>query len=596
MRRALYGALDLYLSNQNQLHQEPPILTISSISIRRNHDKHQIHATETTSPRFWITSSSQIVPDKDTAPFNPSRTLVTDPNGHTLVQLIRSCSEHGLVSHGQQLHCFALRSGFVSNVFVSTALVGFYVRLVSCDDAHKLFDDIPQPNVVTWNTMISGYLHSGQVLNALGFFIKLNKSELGVDGFSLTAALSACRQLSWLQLGMSMHCKILTGGFGSSNFIANCLIDMYGKCTSLEESIQVFDELLDKDPFSWNSVLAACVRNQRLEMAMEYFHQIPNPDTVSFNEVINGLAQFGHIDDAVKILIAMPNPNSSSWNSIITAYVNHDRPQEALDLFTTMHANGVEMDEYTFSSILSGIARLSALTRGMLLHSCTIKRGLDKSVVVGSALVDMYAKCGKISDAETMFKLLPTKNTVTWNAMISGFAHNGESNKVISCFEELKQLKSLKPNEITFLNVLAACSHNQMPLETAYMYFSSMVQGYGIEPCVEHLTTMIRIMGKQREVWRAEKMIYEMGFGSCGLIWRALLGACASCGDLKVAEVAAAKVSELEADDDEYGYVTMSNISAGHEKWQDSSRVRETMRKKGVIKQAGRSWIPTKTS
>ncbi|GMH09536.1 hypothetical protein Nepgr_011377 [Nepenthes gracilis] len=593
MQRTFCSAIDKHLRSRNQSRRVPSDLTILFDSIRTNHVGREIYRTKSTAFGTSQTSSShQFALHKVMAAFEPSQILNNGgkPNGHKMVQMIRSCTKQGFVSCGEQLHCYILRSGFASDVYVSTALVSFYGKLVSFNDAHKLFDEIPQRNVVSWNTMISGYVHSGQFRKALGVFIELNESELTADAFSFTAALAGCSQLGLLWLGRSIHSKVVICGFESSNLVANCLIDMYGKCSYLEEAIHVFHFLVCKDAFSWNSVIAASVRHQRLELAIQYFHQMPNPDTISYNEVISGIALFGNIEDAVMVLESMPNPNSSSWNSIITGYVNRNRAQKALDFFTSMHGSGVDMDEYTLSSILSGIAGLSALTWGTLLHSCAIKRSLDTSVVVGSALVDVYSKCGQVKNAELLFRSLPSKNIVTWNTMLSGFAHNGKSNKVIQHFEELKLEKELKPNEITFLNVLAACSHTRMPMQRAFEYFVSMIDDYGIKPTTEHLTSMIRLMGQHGEVWKAEKMIQELGFGSCGVVWRALLGACGGCGDLRLAKVAAAKVTELEAGD-EFAYVTVSNISARHEKWVDVSAVRELMRKRGVTKEVGVSWI-----
>lgn len=215
---------------------------------------------------------------------------------------------------------------------------------------------------------------------------------------------------------------------------------------------------------------------------------------------------------------------------------------------------------------------------------------MDKSVVVGSALIDMYSKCGQVQNAELIFKSLPEKNLVTWNAMISGFAHSGNSNKVIELYEQLKMVKDLKPDAITFLNVLSACWHKQTPLEVANQYFESMIKNYGVEAMPEHCASMIRLMGKWGDVQGAKKLIGELGFGSCGLVWRALLGACGTCGDLKVAELAAAKVIELEGDK-EFVYIMMSNIYAAYGKWGDVSMVRELMRQRGVRKEVGCSWI-----
>nr|XP_043629463.1 putative pentatricopeptide repeat-containing protein At5g47460 [Erigeron canadensis] len=511
-------------------------------------------------------------------------------NGHDLVHKIRECTNSGLYSYGQQLHCYILRSGFTLDIYVSAALINFYVKMDLVENAHQLFDEIPEPGLVAWNSLISGYVHSGMFRKALSLFVKLESSSLCSDSYTFTTILAACGQLSLMHLGKCVHSKIVKFGVECSTFVSNCLIDMYGKCECGEGAIRVFDQMWFKDTFSWNSVISASIRNQRIEQAFEFLNRMPNPDTISYNEMISGIAQFGNIEQAIGILSRMPNPNSSSWNSILTGYVNRNRPRNALEFFCKMHLNGLQMDEFTFSSILSGVARLGALTWGTLIHCFVVKHGFHESVVIGSALIDMYSKCGNVKTAEFLFESLPSKNLVTWNAMISGLAHNENSTKVIKVFEQLKEKKDLLPDGITFLNVLLACWHNKTPLDVANRYFESMIQDYKIDPTVEHCSCMIRLMGHEGEVWRAAEMINRLGFEPCGNVWRALLAACAICGDLEVAKIAAKKVIDLEGDG-EYVYVMMSNIYSLFGKWEDARAMRKMMRDNKMIKEAGYSWI-----
>ncbi|KAF5734407.1 putative pentatricopeptide repeat-containing protein [Tripterygium wilfordii] len=536
-------------------------------------------------------SSTELVLYKATQMLN----FGTKPNGFALTHLVRASTDMGLYSYGQQLQSYILRSGFASDEYVSSALVRSYRRFGSLEDAHKLFVEIPQPSVVCWNCLISGYVRIGQFSKALLLFLQLDESDICADAYAFTAALAACGKLSLLQLGESIHSKIIRYGLQDGLVVGNCLIDMYGKCGCVEEAIGVFDSLIEKDIISWNSVIAATARNGELELAFSFLHQTPTPDTITYNELINGVSQFGNINDAVHILYNMANPNSSSWNSIVTGYINRDRSREALEFFMLMHLNDIEMDVYTFSVILSGIASLAALTWGTLIHCCTMKCGLDSSLVVGSALIDMYAKCGQLKNAETIFQSLPEKNLISWNAMISGYAQNGNSVEVIELFEKLKMVKDLKPDWVTFLNVIAACSNSDVPLSKTIQYFESMIKEYGIEPTVEHCCSMIRLMGQRGEAWRGLKMIYDLSFGSYGEVWKALLGACGTCRDMNVAKIAAAKVIELVGDSD-HVYVMISNIFAYYGKWGDVNRIRNLMRVRGVRKEVGCSWIEVESA
>lgn len=593
MQRSLFCRVQRYL--QKQRHNHPfcgeYISSNSPLHYHTNHGKTSQNET-CDSWTNLILALAQDGSNTQQALCDASELLNfgTKPNGYALVHLVRASMDLRWDFFGKQLHSYILRSGFCSNVFVSTALIGFYIRIDSLNNAQKVFVDIPRPNVVSWNSMISGCVHCGQFRKALSFFLQLERSDISPDSYSLTAALAASGQLSFLPLGKSIHSKVVKLGVESSIFASNCLIDMYGKCGSVEDAVLMFNKMADKDTISWNSVISANARSGGLQQAISFLQQMPNPDTISYNEVIYGLAQFGNIEDATKILSKMPNPNSSSWNSIISGYVNRNQGREALEIFYKMHSENIEMDEFTFSSILSGVAGLSALTWGILIHCCTIKACLDTSIVVGSSLIDMYSKCGQVNIAESIFQSLSEKNLVTWNAMLTGFAHNGNSSKVINLFEQLKMERHIIPDEITFLNVLSACSHNGMPLEITIQYLESMIKDCGIEPTVEHCCSMIRLMGQKGEVRRAKRMVCELGFGACGMVWRALLGACEACRDLKVAKIAAAKVIELEGDND-YAYVVISNISAYYGKWEDVKAIRKLMKERGMRKGAGYSWI-----
>ncbi|KAH7514179.1 hypothetical protein FEM48_Zijuj11G0061200 [Ziziphus jujuba var. spinosa] len=452
MQRSLFKSARKYIQKQKHPHLFCGKYISSNIHLH-NHFADYGEAPQSESYDSWTNLIFALAKnDSKTAQtlFEASEMLGsgTRPNGYALVHLVQASMKLSWNFYGQQLHSYILRSGFSSNVFVSTALIGFYIRIGLLTDAQKVFVDIPHPSVVSWNSLISGCVHCGKFRKALSFFYELDRSNISADSYSLTAALTACGHLTFLQLGKSIHSKVVKLGVESTIVPSNCLIGMYGKCGSVEEAVLVFNKMVHKDTISWNSVIAANTRNGSLIQAVGFLQQMPSPNTISYNELIFGFAQFGDIEDAIKMLSTMPNPNSSSWNSIITGYVNRNRAQEALDLFYKMHSKNIEMDQFTFSSILSG--------RGELL--------------------------------------------------------------------------------------------------------------------------------------RAKRMIYELGFGACGLVWRAFLGACEACKDLRTAKTVAGKVIELGCDN-EYLYIVLSNISAYYGKWEDVRAVRKLMMERAMRKGVGYSWI-----
>ncbi|KAF2313088.1 hypothetical protein GH714_009193 [Hevea brasiliensis] len=187
-------------------------------------------------------------PVKELALYNASKLLssATKPNAYSLLHLVRASTDLGFDSYCRQLHTYILKSGFFTNVFVSTALLRFYSITESIIDADKAFDEIPQPNAVSWNTLISACVHSGQFGKAMYLFLQLERSGTCPDAYSFTLALSASAHLNMLQLGRSIHCEIVKYGLECATVVGNCLIDMYGKCASVEEAIWVFDEMIDK--------------------------------------------------------------------------------------------------------------------------------------------------------------------------------------------------------------------------------------------------------------------------------------------------------------------------------------------------------------
>ncbi|XP_010530057.1 PREDICTED: putative pentatricopeptide repeat-containing protein At5g47460 [Tarenaya hassleriana] len=525
---------------------------------------------------------------------SPSSTSWTSakPGAAALVHLLRVSGDHGYVSLCRQLHGYLTKHGFASDTTVSNSLVRCYKKTDSLGDAHKLFYEIPDPNVISWNSIISGCVQSGRFEEGIGLFLELERSDVFPNAFSFTVALAACARLRLLRFGSSIHSKMVKVGIEKGNVAGNCLIDMYGKCGSLEDAVLVFRDMEERDTVSWNTIVASCARNEELELGLFFFRQMPNPDTITYNELIDAFVKYGDMNMAIHILSSMPNPNTSSWNSILTGYVNRNQWREALELFTTMHSEGVEMDEYAISAILAAIAALSVVSWGSLIHSCALKRGLDSLVVIAAAVIDMYSKCGQLKNAELMFRTMPRKNLIAWNTMISGYARNGNASEAIKLFHHMRQEKFLKPDGITFLNLLAACSHCEVPIQEMIQYFESMANDYGIKPGVEHICSVIRAMGQRGEVWRAKQVIQEFGFGLNGVAWRALLGACGACRDLKAARMVTSKLIQLgEADEDEYVYVVMSNLYAYSGKWRDVILIRKMMRDKGVRKEPGSSWI-----
>ncbi|CAN6910005.1 unnamed protein product [Brassica oleracea] len=433
-----------------------------------------------------------------------------------LVHLLRVSRNHGYVSLCRQLHGYVVKHGFVSESRLSNSLMRFYKGSDSLEDSHKVSDEMPEQDTISWNSLVSGYVQSGRLEEGLSLFLELHRSDVFPNEFSFTASLLCTTEnLAARSMHLLRDCETWHGE---------------RQCRCGTQSIGM-------------SSLLPAQGTINLSLGLWFFHQTPNPDTVTYNELINAFAKAGDFNNAFQIL------------------------------------KSVRLDEYSLSIVLAAIAALAVVPWGSLIHSCALKLGLDSRVVVASALIDMYSKCGMLKQAELMFWTMPRKNLIAWNAMISGYARTDDSTEAIKLFSRLKQERFLKPDRITFLNLLAVCSHCDVPLELTLGYLEMMINEYGIRPSVEHCCSLIRAMAQRGEIWQAKMVIQEFGFGFDGVAWRALLGACSAGKDLRAAKAVAAKMVVLGGvDEDEYGYIVMSNFYAYHERWREVSHIRKIMK------------------
>lgn len=238
--------------------------------------------------------------------------------------------------------------------------------------------------------------------------------------------LQRCIDMNCLEDGKIIHGYMIKSGFKLSIFINNRLIHMYAKCGSLERARLVFDKMFERDRYSWSVLVAA-------------------------------YAKWGCIEDARKLFNRMPERGSLSWNVMIAGYVEHGNFEEALKFFGEMHRSGTKRNRYTYASVLSACTGLAALQVGEQVHVDVLRTGFESNAFVGTALVDMYAKHGKTGYAHQVFDKMPERDTVTWTAMIAGYAQNKCSAEALDLFHEMQEAGT-KPNQLTFSVILSACA------------------------------------------------------------------------------------------------------------------------------------------
>lgn len=304
--------------------------------------------------------------------------------------------------------------------------------------------------------------------------------------------------------------------------------------------------------------------------------------------LINLYSECNNVHSARRIFDKIQEPCIVMYNAIITGYARSSQPNEALALFRELQTSDVKPTDVTMLSALSSCALLGALDLGRWIHEYVKKNGFDKYVKVNTALVDMYSKCGSLDDAVCVFENMPVRDTQAWSAMIVGYATHGHGSRAISLFEEMKRAR-VKPDEITFLGLLYACSHAGF-VEEGFRYFSGMIDRYKIVPGIKHYGCMVDLLGRSGRLRDAYKFIDELPVKATPILWRILLSACNSHGNVELGKQVMERILEL---DDSHGgdYVILSNLCARAGRWKDVDFLRKLMKDKGVVKIPGCSSI-----
>ncbi|CAK9157099.1 unnamed protein product [Ilex paraguariensis] len=355
---------------------------------------------------------------------------------------------------------------------------------------------------------------------------------------------------------------IRIGGLDLDLFVGNTMIDMYVKCGCLDCGRKVFDEMPDRDVISWTSLIVAYAKGGDMENALGLFDALPMKDMVA-------------------------------WTAMITGYAQNSRPMEALEFFEKMQNAGIETDEVTLAGAISASAQLGAAKYANWVRDVAEKSGFGPAdnVVVGSALIDMYSKCGSLEDAYKVFERMREQNVFSYSSMIVGFAMHGFASEALKLFEEMLKTE-VKPNKVTFVGVLTACSHTGL-VEQGRHLFQIMGKCYGVEPSADHYACMVDLLGRAGCLEEALELIRTMPMVPHGGVWGALLGASRIHGNPDVAEIAANHLFELEPNGIG-NYILLSNIYASAGRWEDVLRVRKLMRGKGLKKNPACSLVEGK--
>lgn len=456
----------------------------------------------------------------------------------SLMTLFKQCST---MNHLKELQAHIFHAGFHHNNLVIGKMI-LFCAAVSGGDADmmnyavSIFDRIEKPDTFLCNTMIRGFGNTNQPEKAIDFYQRMMQQGKKADSFTFTFLFKiiGSGKLGSITLGKQLHCNTLKLGFKTHTYVRNSLMHMYGMLKDIETAHRLFEEMP------------------------------PN-----------------HAEDLV------------AWNSIIDCHVRCGNYNEALNLFTRMlQSGGIQPDDATLVVTLSACGAVGALEFGSWIHHSWIKdsTNLGEITSVCNSLVDMYAKCGAMEEAYEVFSKMKRKNIISWNVMILGLASHGNGEKALALFGRMLQENVERPDDVTFLGVLFACSHGGM-VDEGRMYFDIMIRDYNIQPTIRHYGCMVDILGRAGLLEEGYKLINNMPVECNAIVWRTLLAACRIHGNVELGEKVRKHILELEPDHSS-DYVLLANMYASVGQWNENSKERRSMQERGIQKQEpGNSFI-----
>lgn len=451
------------------------------------------------------------------------------PNASSFTSLLRYFDDSSILEVGKQIHSYAMRTGLSANVLIGTAISNMYVKCGWLEGAKLVFDGMADRDVIGWTALLVGYTEAEKLKDALALFVEMVREGVELDEFVFSIILKACSSLEDFNMGKQIHCCSIKLGMESEVSVGTPLVDFYVKCANFKSALQAFE-------------------------------RISEPNDVSWSAILSGYCQIGEFEECVKI-------------------------------FQSLRHKDVVLNSFVYTSIFQACSALADINVGARAHADAIKKGLVAYLYGKSALVTMYSKCGRLDYACRAFESIDNPDTVAWTAMICGYAYHGNASEALRLFNRMQD-SAVKPNVVTFIAVLTACSHSGLMTE-GRQYLESMSCEYGVEPTIDHYDCMVDIYSRAGLLEEAFDLIKSMPFKPDAMSWKSLLGGCWMHQNLSLGKIAAENLIHLDPDDTA-SYIIMFNLYASSGKWEEAAQFRKLMAERDLKKSVGCSWITVK--
>ena len=540
--------------------------------------------------------------------------------------LIKQCTEKKSLTEARMVHAQIVKFGLLS-FNVGNKLTDGYLKCGCVVDARKLFDELPDRYIVTWNSLISNYIGRAKCKEAVLLYTRMVSEGVLPDEFTFSSVFKAFSELGLVKGGREAHGMSVVLGLGVLNvFVGSALVDMYAKFGKMKEAQLVADRVLSKDVVLFTALIVGYTQHGDGGKALKVFGDMSNQginaneytfasilitcgnvEDLSVGKLVHGLivksgfelvvpsqtslltmySRCGLIDDSLKVFNNFLHPNQVTWTSLIVALVQNGKEEVALSKFKKMIQSSMLPNSFTLSSVLQACSSLAMLEGGKQIHAMVMKFGLDRDRYAGAALVDFYGKCGSTELARSVFDALNEFDVVSVNTMIYSYAQNGFGREAIKLFNKMEDL-GLEPNDVTVLSVLLACNNAGL-IEEGCQIFDSFRNNKIFELTRDHYACMVNLLGRCGRLKEAEMLVKQVRNPDV-VLWRTLLSVCRIHGEVEMAERALNRVLDLAPDDDGT-HVLMSNLYASTGNWSQVIEMKSTMKEIKLKKNPAMSWV-----
>ncbi|KAG6518800.1 hypothetical protein ZIOFF_022281 [Zingiber officinale] len=547
------------------------------------------------------------------------------PNSRTMEAGLQACGSLVALKEGKCLHGLLLKFGMEHFHSVKSSLLSMYSKCECLDETARVFQAMPERDVISWTAMIVVHMRKGQILECMHMFSEMRDSGVDADGVLLSCILLGFSDAGKVCQGKGFHGMVLRRNYELSMLVINALISMYCKFGLLYLARKVFDAVDNRDAESWNLMVISYGKAGLDIECLDLFRQMQFQGLISdLNSFASAISSCSHLmalrlgqsihcytmkvslDECKSIcntLVGMygqcrafhlaqrifekTSKDAVTWNALIASYAHHGYSHNALSLFYQMLLSDVKPSLTTLIIVLSACSCVGALNLGKWIHNYAKEMELEHDVSLNTALVDMYAKCGQLEISRGIFDSMPERDIVAWNAMLSGYGIHGHAKEAIMLFGEMEKI-GIRPNETTFLAILSACSHAGF-VDEGKEFFDKMNM-YSISPMLKHYACMVDLLGRSGYLYDAEDMVLKMPIKPDGAIWGTLLGACKIHNNVALGERVAKEAFDSEPENDGY-YILMSNMYSGDGKWKEVESLRGMMKDNRMKKTVGWSAV-----